>query len=75
MTILCVISNMKSQYRCNSIYSNRETKMYWDVSYVLGFPLLKFYEAQFLQFLQKLEQKWEKLFPSLKDIILGNKEL
>lgn len=48
--------------------------MHLYLSYVLGFPLLKFCEAQLLQFLQKLEQKWEKLFPSLKDIILGNKE-
>lgn len=40
----------------------------------MGVSLLKLCEAQLLQFLQQLEQKWEKLFPSLKDIILGNKE-
>ena len=34
-------------------------KMYLDMSYVLRFTTLKFYDAEFLQFLWKLEQKWQ----------------
>lgn len=47
--------------------------MYLDLSYVLGFPLLKFCEAQLLQFLQNQNKNGKKFSQAYRILFLAIK--